>query len=224
MVQTASVRKEPALPQRTMAQQAYDLIKRRIVTTAYVPGAKLNEAQISEDLGIGRTPVHQALHRLAREALVEIRPRKGIVVRPVSLDEIAQIIEARLLTEPYCASRAAAQVTQAGLQEPTRILAEAEKELHGSRSIEVLMAFDNLFHSWISRTAGNEVLSEVLSQLQDRSARSWFISLNDEGHAARVHEEHKNILRAIGARDGARAAEAMRAHIESFRATILKVI
>lgn len=211
-------------PRVSLAQQAYSVLKRRIITTEYAPGAELNEAQISVDLGLGRTPVHHALHRLAGEALVEIRPRKGVIVRPISLDEIAQIIEARLLTEPFCAGKAASHVTQAELQEPTRILAEAEREVAGKRRVDLLIQYDNEFHSWILGMAGNAVLTDMLGQLQDRSARSWFMTLSDEGHADRVQEQHKAILRAIGARDSEGAAEAARLHIESFRATILKVI
>ncbi|OWU68337.1 GntR family transcriptional regulator [Marinibacterium profundimaris] len=220
-----SAQNKPDEGKRTsLAQEAYEVLKRRIITTEYAPGVALKEAQISADLGFGRNPVHHALHRLSREALVEIRPRKGVIVRPVSLDEIAQIIEARLLTEPHCAARAASLVSQAGLQEPTRILAEAEREVDGERRIEKLIHYDNAFHSWILKTAGNQVLEEVLGQLQDRSARSWFLSLSDDGHAQRVQEQHKQILRAIGARDSDGAADAARLHIESFRDTILKVI
>ena len=208
----------------SLADQAYETIKHSIITTAFPPGASLNEVQLSEELGIGRTPVHHALHRLAQEELVDILPRKGVRVRPVLQDEIAALIEARLVTEPYCAARAAERVTQDQLDEPRRILAEAEAELEGEGRIETLMKLDGAFHSWANNVAGNPVLADVLDQFQHRSARFWFLSLSDAPHAEQVNEEHKSILRAIGARDPDGARQATEDHIKSFRRTILKVI
>lgn len=207
-----------------LVEQAYASIKHRIVTTAYPPGANLNEIKISEELGIGRTPVHHALHRLAREALVDIQPRKGVRVRPVFHDEIAELIEARLVIEPYCAAKAAERITEEQLERPKQILREAEAELEDGARTEVLMKLDVEFHCLTNRIAGNRVLAEELDQFQDRSARFWFLSLSDTTQARRVVEEHKVILRALGARDPDAAREATEAHIKSFRRTILKVI
>lgn len=217
---------EPANPKRrvSLADQAYDAIKHRITTTAYAPGAVLNELQISSELGIGRTPVHHALHRLAQEELVDVRPRKGVIVRPISFDEVAHIIEVRLVNEPYCAAQAARRATQASLEKPKAILEAAQFELDTDNGVEELMRLDRRFHSWIAETAGNPVLAEIVKQLQDRAARFWFLSLSEGEHPWRVQEEHTEILRAIAARDETRAAEKARIHIESFRNTILRVV
>jgi DNA-binding GntR family transcriptional regulator len=208
----------------SLVEQAYASIKHSIVTTAFPPGAGLNEIQLSQELGIGRTPVHHALHRLAQEELVDILPRKGVRVRPVLQDEIAELIEARLVIEPYCAAQAAERVTEVQLKEPCRILGDAEAELGAEGETEALMKLDGAFHSWANRVGGNRVLVDVLDQFQNRSARFWFLSLSDTSHAQRVHEEHKAILRAIGARDPEGARQAAEEHIKSFRRTILKVI
>jgi DNA-binding GntR family transcriptional regulator len=208
----------------SLTDQAYEVIKRHIVTTAFAPGSYINEVQLSEDLGIGRTPVHQALHRLAQEALVDILPRKGVIVRPISLDEVAQIIEVRLVAEPYCTSQAASRITQSALEEPKRYLALTADELNGDANVERLMELDCQFHAWISRIAGNQVMADILKQLQDRSSRFWFLSLSDSDHSHRVYEEHSDILKAIAARDPNTAADAARRHIESFRNTLLRVI
>lgn len=208
----------------SLVDRAYAGIKHNIVTTKYAPGAYLNEAQISEELSIGRTPVHHALHRLAQEALVDILPRKGVIVRPISLDEVAYIIECRLVNEPYCAANAAQRVRQSALAEPKGYLAQAAAALEGNGDVEKLMALDCQFHNWISRTAGNTVMEAILNQLQDRSARFWFVSLSDADHSHRVQDEHAEILQAIAARDAKAAEEAARHHIESFRNAILKIV
>lgn len=212
------------LPRLSLADRAFLEIKQRIVTTAYPPGAQLNEAQLSHELGLGRTPVHHALHRLAAEELVDIRPRKGVTVRPISFDEVAQIIEVRLVNEPYCSAQAASRVSQADLEEPKEYLAQASAELGSGKDISKLMEYDRRFHAWITRIAGNRVMADMLASLQDRSSRFWFLSLSDGDHSARVQEEHTQILRAIGRRDQNAAAAAARRHIESFRNAILKVL
>ena len=204
--------------------QAYEAIKHRIFTVAYAPGAYLNEVAISRELGIGRTPVHLALHRLAKEGLVNVIPRKGVIVRPVSLDEVAQIIEARLVNETYCATLATRRVTRADLEAPKAILSRAQAEIDAGTGVEELMRLDQAFHSWIAKMSGNPILAELLSNLQDRAARFWFLSLSEGHHPQQVQREHLDLLQAIASKDETQAANMARAHIESFRNTILRVL
>ena len=204
--------------------QAYEAIKHRIFTVAYAPGAYLNEIAISRELGIGRTPVHLALHRLAKEGLVNVIPRKGVIVRPVSLDEVAQIIEARLVNETYCATLATRRVTRADLETPKAILSRAQAEIDAGTGVEELMRLDQAFHSWIAKMSGNPILAEFLSNLQDRAARFWFLSLSEGHHPQQVQREHLDLLQAIASKDETQAANMARAHIESFRNTILRVL
>lgn len=207
-----------------MVTRAYAAIKHRIFTVAYAPGAYLNEVAISQELDIGRTPVHHALHRLAKEGLVNVIPRKGVIVRPVSLDEVAQIIEARLVNETYCAALAARRVTRADLEGPKAILSRAQAEIDAGTGVEELMHLDQDFHGWIARMSGNPVLAEFLANLQDRAARFWFISLSEGHHPQQVQREHLDLLQAIASKDETQAAHTARAHIESFRNTILRVL
>lgn len=208
----------------SLVAHAYEAIKHRIFTVVYAPGAYLNEVTISRELEIGRTPVHHALHRLAKEGLVNVIPRKGVIVRPVSLDEVAQIIEARLVNEAYCASLAARHVNRADLEVPKAILSKAQKEIDAGDGVEELMRLDQDFHSWIAKTSGNPVLAEFLGNLQDRAARFWFLSLSEGHHPQQVQQEHLDLLKAIASKDETQAANMARAHIESFRNTILRVL
>ncbi|WP_398473117.1 GntR family transcriptional regulator [Tardiphaga sp.] len=208
----------------SLVSRAYDAIKHRIFTVVYAPGAYLNEVAVSRELEIGRTPVHHALHRLAKEGLVDVIPRKGIIVRPVSLDEVANIIEARLVNEAYCASLAARRVTRADLEEPKLILGKAQSAIDAGEGVEELMQLDQSFHRWMAKISGNPVLAEFLSNLQDRAARFWFLSLSDGHHSQQVQHEHFDLLQAIASKDEAQAADKARAHIDSFRNTILRVL
>src|ERR1700757_1191412 len=91
----------------SLLETAYEKIKQQITACEFRPGDYLNEAELSERLGIGRTPVHQAIDRLMMEGLVQVMPRKGIIVTPVSLEDVLQTIDVRLLNECHCARLAA---------------------------------------------------------------------------------------------------------------------
>eukprot|EP01042_Synura_sphagnicola_P021729 gene21729-27647_t len=92
-----------------LSEQAYIAIKDRIITLFFAPGQYLNEASICEQLGMGRTPVHQALQRLQAEGLVDVVPRKGVIIQPDSMGQVVEILDARLVVEPEIAARAAMQ-------------------------------------------------------------------------------------------------------------------
>jgi len=203
----------------SLRDSAYVAIKHRIITCAFKPGEYINELQLSSALKIGRTPVHQALDRLMIEGMVEVIPRKGVIVRPVSLNEVLQIIEVRLINEPYAATLAAEHANDADLASLDDVLKRA-KHWGSVRNVEKIMLLDREFHLLIARTAKNDVLIELLRNLHERSLRFWFISLNAPKQYERVHEEHHAILEAISKHDGEKAEDAMRSHIQSFRANV----
>ena len=218
----ASRRSEPAALNRATASlrdAAYEAIKHRIITCAFRPGEYINELQLSALLNIGRTPVHQALDRLMVEGMVEVIPRKGVIVKPVSLNEVLQIIEVRLINEPLGARLAAEHASDADLAEMTDVL-KRTKHWASVRNVENLMLLDREFHLLVARAAKNDVLTELLRNLHERSLRFWFISLNVPAQYQLVQDEHATILEAIRQRDGAAADAAMRRHIESFRKNV----
>ena len=206
------VRAEPG----PLGVTAYEIIKRDIITCALAPGEYLNEASLCSRLKLGRTPVHQALHRLMLEGLVDIMPRKGVIVKPVSLDEVMQIIEMRLINETYCARLVAERASDADIAELDGILTRARRWTD-AHDVGQMMLSDQEFHDVLARVAGNIVLSGILRRLHDRSLRFWFISLRAKGHHENVQGQHEAILAAIRKHDATRANHAMRVHIESFR-------
>ncbi len=217
-------RKTPALSPGGMAvaslrDAAYEAIKHRIITCAFKPGEYINELQLSSILKIGRTPVHQALDRLNIEGMVQVIPRKGVIVRPVSLNEVMQIIEVRLINEPHAASLAAEHASDADLSALDDVLKRA-KHWGSLRNVENNMLLDREFHLLIARATKNDVLTELLRSLHERSLRFWFISLNAPNQFKRVLDEHGTILAAIQQRDAKKADVAMREHIQSFRTNV----
>lgn len=215
----------PAQPESaaSLREAAYDAIKHRIITCVFKPGDYLNEAYVSASIGIGRTPVHQAIDRLTQDGLLEVIPRKGIIVRPVSLSEAMQITDIRLLNEPYCARLAAERADNVDLATLRDILnrADAWTEV---RNIEQMMLLDREFHMALAKAARNAVLASILQNLHERSLRFWFISLNAPDHHREVQNEHRAIFEAIERRDADAAAKAMADHIESFRRNISRYL
>lgn len=205
----------------SLRDQAYEAIKRHIITCDLKPGEVVSAAGLSALFSLGRTPVNQAIDRLMTDGLVEVMPRKGIVVKPISLDEIMEIIEIRLINEVHCVRRAAAQA-DAETVERLRRNVESTAAAARARDVPEMMKLDGAFHAMLSAAARNGILHEFLRNLHDRSARLWFISLRAESHHLRVCEQHRVIVEAIARRDADAAGAAIRHHIEDFRANLTR--
>jgi GntR family transcriptional regulator, rspAB operon transcriptional repressor len=203
----------------SLLDKAYNEIKFRIITCRYRPGEVLSEAAISAELKIGRTPIHQAIHRLMMDDLVSILPRKGVMVRPISIDEAMEIIGVRLVTEGYCARLAAERADEVELQRLRSILDESEKAT-ANRDVEKLMLLDREFHETLAHAAKNKVLADTLRNLHERSLRFWFISLRDPDHHRRVLMQHRAIVEALQSRKPDVAENVMREHITAFQRNV----
>ena len=210
-------------PHQSLTDTAYEAIKQKIITLQFGPGTYLNVASITEALNIGRTPVHQAVRRLTHEGMIEIMPRKGMIVRPVSLNEVMEIADVRSVNEPHCVRLAAEKASAEDIAELEGILARAD-DAAAAGDTEQQMLADRDFHCEISRIAGNKILADILKNLHERSLRFWFISLHDSPHRQEVADEHADIMKAIRNNDPDAAEHAMQRHIESFRTTISRSV
>lgn len=215
-------------PQRPMTEEAgvslnelaYRRFKQALVTLSYKPGEYLNTAQVMNDLDMGRTPINQAIHRLANEGLLQVIPRKGVMVSPLSMDDALELIEVRLANEMLCMRLASQKITErqiATLTELNRQIEAASQERDRVR----MMTLDHEFHQELAQIAGNNMLADILSVLHARAQRFWASTLSREGHMREVIDEHRAIIAALTAQDSAAAAEAAQAHILSFRTALL---
>jgi DNA-binding GntR family transcriptional regulator len=209
------------LPRQSLRDAAYETIKHRIITCRLKPGERINELQLSSMLRIGRTPVHQALGRLMLEEMVDVIPRKGVIVKPIILSDVLQMVDVRLVNEEYCARLAAERADDADIEELDAIVARARKAISG-RNIQAMMTLDRDFHLTLGRAAKNSELAELIRKLNERSLRFWYISFNTPDHHNRFQEQHEAILAAVRKHDANRAALAMRAHVEAFRASVVR--
>lgn len=198
----------------SLRDQAYQQIKDLIITGELTQGEYLNEAELVQRLGIGRTPINQALHRLSLENLVVTMPRKGLYVKPLSSIELRQITEVRRINECYAARLAALHATDKDVKAMHACLEFAKANLQTGDTRGFLSA-DKTFHTLLVASAKNPTLQEILSQLHDQSQRYWFVSLESAGQMNAVQTEHEAIVQAIEAGDPDAAEAAMMAHIKS---------
>ncbi|MDI9219708.1 GntR family transcriptional regulator [Pantoea sp. EA-12] len=212
----------PASPEKSLSlnEQAYLAFRHKLITLRYKPGEYLNTAQVMDDLDMGRTPINQAIHRLATEGLLQIIPRKGVMVAPLSIDDALELIEVRLVNETLCVELAsqkalASQIDQ--LRDLNQQIARASE----SRSKEKMMLLDREFHQVLADIAGNSRLADILSVIHAQAQRFWATTLSNVVHMDEVIAEHNEIIDALASGDTQRAADAARAHIFSFKRALL---
>jgi DNA-binding GntR family transcriptional regulator len=205
----------------SFADRAYYAIRELIVTLELPPGAVVREPELTERLGIGRTPVREALRRLAQERLVEVFPRRGMFVTKVDDRDLARLCEVRVALEPEAARLAAERATQADLAELQGVLAE----LGGPRKRDprALIDLDERIHRAIYHASHNPYLAETLEEYYAHALRIWMVALARTDIGAAVGGHHA-VLEAVVRGDGARAARLMREHVESFEHTVRDVL
>ncbi|MFI8101427.1 GntR family transcriptional regulator [Streptomyces sp. NPDC101118] len=194
------------------ADRVYQHVKQGVLDRRYEGGTLLTEGELAEAVGVSRTPVREALLRLETEGLLRLYPKKGALVLPVSAQEIADVVETRVLVEEFTVRRAvpAPPALLARLEE----LLEAQRRHVESGDLAAFAVEDRCFHAEIVRHAGNQILSRLYDQLRDRQLRMGVALMH--AHPDRVAQnvtEHTEILEALRAGDADAAAAAVRAHL-----------
>ncbi len=206
-----------------LADRAYAELRDRIVTLRIPPGAPIDEDALGAELEMGRTPVREAIKRLALENLVTVFPRRGTFASEINITDLAHISDVRAQLEGHAAYRAAQRITDAERAELAALLAELARS-EGSEDLQQLMALDARVHRFIYRCAGNPYLEETLTRYFNLSLRIWYLVIDRLPHLfARVHE-HEDVLRAIDAGDADAARNILAEHIATFEREIRAVL
>ena len=206
----------------SLADKAYHEIRGLIVSLELAPGALIDERELIERLEIGRTPVREALRRLAHERLVEVYPRRGMFVTGVDVRELARLSEVRELLEPEAARLAAARATDSDRDDLSLLLTELNAGLDAGGS--ELMDLDERIHRAVYRATHNDLLEATLEQYYVLALRIWSIALDRAHELEEAVEAHRALLEAIQAGDGERAADTMRAHVQDFEQAMHRVL
>jgi len=197
---------------------AYRKIKDKIIALELPPASLIDEARLANELSIGLTPVRQALRRLALENLVVILPRRGTMVADLNFSDLQKIFEMRSELESLAAQLAAQRATPEQVSEMENLLREAEN-LIAAADNNRLIELDRTLHALIARATQNEFLEQTLDGLYCHVLRLWNLSLQRMNVLSDAMDEHRQLLEAIKAHNGERAAMLMRAHIRHFQET-----
>lgn len=201
-----------------LSEKAYHLIKDKIVTLELAPLSVIDEQELQEELGLGRTPIREALHRLAAEGLVIIAPRRGMFVSDISITDLAKIFEVRLVLEGFCARLASQRITP-------ELIAKMEDDLKPLERLDkleskALMEIDERYHKMLYEAARNEFLADTLSRLHALSMRLWYLVLDGLSDVRHAIEQHRDITKALAAGDEDRAEKLVQQHIAEFQREI----
>jgi len=207
---------------QSQSEAAYLRIRERIVSLEMPPGSVVNEARLRENLQIGRTPIREALQRLARESLVRSVPHRGTFVTDVNITDLARITEVRIVLEAH-AARLAAEKHTAEDRDSMEQLVDILESGRVSDQKE-LMRLDLEVHRRVYRAAHNPFLESTLESYFSLSLRLWYLVLDRALRLREAVEEHIELLKSILSRDGTRAESSMRRHVAGFEREIRKVL
>jgi DNA-binding GntR family transcriptional regulator len=208
---------DTAVEASLLADRAYVAIRDLIVSLRLAPGSLIDERRLVESLGIGRTPVREALRRLAQEQLVEVFPRRGMFVTGVDVKDLARISEVRAALEPEAARLAAERASD---EERDDLAALGDQIKRGAD----LMSLDERIHRAVYAAAHNDLLEKTLGEYYVLALRIWMIALDRAEDLEDAVEAHRDLIEAIVVANGDGAAEVMRAHVQGFEQAMRKVL
>ena len=207
---------------RSQSERAYLLIRDQIITLKLAPGSVIEESRLRQELGLGRTPIREALQRLAHENLVSFVPHRGTFVCDINLTDLHRLTEVRVELEGHAARLAAERASARD-----RVLMQAlmsELETIDESDVHDLMRLDQRIHRQVYEATRNTFLQAMLEESFNLSLRIWFLGLDRGVRLKEAVEEHRQLLAAIVSRAGDRAESVMRQHVSGFEQAIRKVL
>jgi DNA-binding GntR family transcriptional regulator len=211
----------PAIP--LLTDRAYELIKHAVITCAIAPGTEISEPQLCAQYQLGKAPVRMALIRLAHDGLLRAIPRRGYMVTPITLKDIHDVFELRLMLEPAAAHMAAGKVDAQRL----RLLDEACRHGYQSSDVTSITRFleaNKALHVAIAQATGNGRLAGMVAQLLDQMTRLLHLGLGLRNRSREMQHEHRALVKALSRGDGETAERISREEIEAARGMVLSAI
>jgi DNA-binding GntR family transcriptional regulator len=211
----------------SLAERAYVDLREEIIGVQLPPGTLLREDELMQRLGVGRTPVREAVQRLQRDGFVTVIPRRGTLVSEISITDLAAIYEVRKQLESW-ASRLAAERATAEDRVEARALMDDLEALTAHDDYATLLAVDRRIHRFVYRTTKNPFLAETLDQYQNLSLRILHVAMKRypplTPELDDVVAEQRSVLDAVCRGDGATAERVAIEHISTFERAIREII
>ena len=199
------------LAPRALYQEVADRLRQQIYSRTLEPGSWIDEMKLSQEFGISRTPLREALKVLAVEGLVTMKLRRGAYVTEVSRDDVSQVYHLLALLESDAAAQVAEYADEVQREQLRQLHARLEKQV---RQRDAFFAANEQFHMALLQIAGNRWAMQIVTDLRKVMKLNRHHSLFKQGRLSDSLAEHRALMDAIAAQDGARARELMRAHFE----------
>jgi DNA-binding GntR family transcriptional regulator len=202
--------------EESLGMRAYRVLRHRLITLALHPGERVTESQLAQELGLGHTPVREALALLVRDGLVTSRPRVGYVVTPITVQGVADLFDLRLIVEPGAARLASGKIGALQL-ERLESLCDGPYRQDDPESIDRFLDNNLKLHVGIAWASGNRRLASVVAELLEESRRIFHLSHRQEPSGDRFIREHRDLLRSLRDGDPEEASRLAYEHIAKSR-------
>lgn len=213
----------PQVNPPSLAEQAYLFVRDRLVMLDIRPGDPINEEWLGTTLGMGRTPIREALKRLESERLVVAYPRRGTFATDVNISDLAHISEVRRTLEPMATAAAAGRATEADRATLTELRAQLDAGVPAGNNAELLRT-DLALHRAIYRCVHNPFLEDTLIRYDNLATRIWCVFVPRLPGMAGHVDEHLPLLTAIIEGDAEKAAALTLEHVAGFEKAIRALI
>ena len=201
------------LPSELLSDRAYAALRDRLVALQIPPGAPIDEESLTGELGVGRTPVREAIRRLALEGLVVVYPRRGTFASAINITSLTDLTDVRTVLEAHAAERAARLRDEDDRAAAGRLIEELGAAESSQRS---LIELDARVHRFIYRCSRNPYLEQDLDRYLNMSLRIWHLTWDRLPPLEQRVREHCDLLEAIGDGDAERAGRIARDHVRAF--------
>ena len=198
---------------KSLGQDVFDYLKKAIINQSIEPGSRLVESKIAEMLGISRTPLREALHKLEREDWIEKTPSGGFQVVTLTKDDIEQTFGIRSVLEAYAAKLAAENYNAKDISSLEKKINEYQQCLESDQDFEKLQKINTQFHDLLYALSKSPKLIKMISQLRAQISMFRQIILKQEKYAFKSNEDHIKMVEAIKESDCKTVEELVRAHI-----------
>lgn len=208
---------------QSLADATYQSLRRAINRCELAPGRRLTEADLAERYGTGKATVRLALNRLAQDRLIQILPREGYLVAPITLKQMQDLFGARMLIEPAIAREAAGNLSAEQLNE-LRELSRVSYDRNDPESMARLLAANTEFHVGVARATGNERLVRLARELLDEMERIIHFEYSLGDRSQETYSKHLELIEALETGDGPRAEGVALRHLSEDRRILLEAL
>jgi DNA-binding GntR family transcriptional regulator len=206
---------------KPLREMVYEELKMQILKGSIIPGTRMMEVKLAEEMGVSRTPIREAIRKLEKEGLVTIEPRRGAYASMISTEDMVEILEVRQDLEGLAAYFAADRMTDEKMEE-LREVSNSYNEAVKSGKMEDMIKYDTRFHHIIVESCRNKILVQMIEQLQELVLRFRYIYYDNFRRAENMPDEHEAIVAAISEGNADKALAAADIHIDRLKELVMK--